>query len=741
MKASRHFLKRAFLAVLFALSFLACGLFLLVAGLWAQPEWVLNEANAKEAIVRFLPEWRIHWAGFRLEFQRQGLLGKRMNLGLDDLCVRHDPVLYACLPRVRLDLEFSLTGLKPKIAALNQLLIQVSYLQIVPASPTEEEESSFPLPDLRLPSLAFLKNAAQGEIELAVQSFRIGKPEESPLEGTFLLTRDSVPTEGVLAFRGIAKARKNSASLLLPFSGSWGEALKLKAEPNLRSGRQQYGAEIDLLAASRELKLGFSEIKMPGLLKGRRLQARNCRIKAELDKNEGYPRQAELECELSADSVKKDVLIPKFSANASIVARLHRSGKNLVAMTELKAGSKQELFHADLTGKAMLEFTQKWKLRGLSKPDLVINAELPRFERLRALLENTPFAVPAPANSLDGQIELHGRLEHGGESELRFLADLSTRLQGGKQHVHTRGNANIVIRNPLAPRPEIGVEANVVLSDIFLEAPPMRLQSPPRATLDSRFQSEKEYLESNNGKETGHVKPHPIRWKLAVTNEKPVRISSNLLPEPLPLSIDLRLAHDKRPSGTVTLLPVPVEIFHKRAEVDKVKLTLRETSKTIGVDGLLIYRNSEALVKILILGNVEAPRIVLQSEPPLSESQIVSLLLFNKSVQELTEEEAASSSSMGQALSDGAFGLFTLIFLSSTPIESVGYDPVSDTYSVRVRLDGRTSVSVASDFQGERQYAIRRRIGSRWAVSSALQRDEDKGSHSLLTLLEWFHRF
>ncbi len=146
-------------------------------------------------------------------------------------------------------------------------------------------------------------------------------------------------------------------------------------------------------------------------------------------------------------------------------------------------------------------------------------------------------------------------------------------------------------------------------------------------------------------------------------------------------------------------------------------------------------------MRILILGTTKEPHVVFESDPPLSQQQVISLLLFNKSVQELNEEEASSSASLSQALADGAFGLFSLVFLSSTPIESVGYDPVSGVYSVRMRVDGKTTVSVASDLEGDRQYAIRRRIGKRWAIRTELQRNEHQGNTALLTLLEWFNRF
>jgi hypothetical protein len=124
----------------------------------------------------------------------------------------------------------------------------------------------------------------------------------------------------------------------------------------------------------------------------------------------------------------------------------------------------------------------------------------------------------------------------------------------------------------------------------------------------------------------------------------------------------------------------------------------------------------------------------------LNRSQIVSVLLFNKSISELTDEEAASAGSLSQATADGALGLFSLLFLSSTPVESISYDPVSQTYAARVRLGDKTTLSIGSNFDQERQVALRRRLGGRWAIRTELH-DEVGKPDVLLTLLEWFKRF
>ena len=158
------------------------------------------------------------------------------------------------------------------------------------------------------------------------------------------------------------------------------------------------------------------------------------------------------------------------------------------------------------------------------------------------------------------------------------------------------------------------------------------------------------------------------------------------------------------------------------------------------LNGLITHRTPEVLIRVLLLGNTENIRVEFQSDPPLSEQQILAVFLYNKSLAELSEEEANSTQNLSQAMSEGALGLFSLFFLSSTPIQSVGYDPVTQNYSARVGLDDKTTLSVGSDFADVREFGLRRRLGGQWALRTELRQEENRAD-VVLTLIEWFKRF
>jgi hypothetical protein len=208
----------------------------------------------------------------------------------------------------------------------------------------------------------------------------------------------------------------------------------------------------------------------------------------------------------------------------------------------------------------------------------------------------------------------------------------------------------------------------------------------------------------------------------------------------MPVMVDLRLGSRETIAGTVRIESMPIILFKRSVDLKQLVFKLKDGSKVAQMNGELQIEEPDITVRILVLGTTDRPQIEFLSDPPLSRNQIVSVLLFNKSVDELDDSEAFSAGSFSQATSDGALGLFSLFFLSSTPIESIAYDPVTETYSAKLRIDKKTTVSVGSDFGGEQRVGLRRRLGGRWAIRAEMHSQQGEPD-SLLTLLEWFKRY
>ena len=122
----------------------------------------------------------------------------------------------------------------------------------------------------------------------------------------------------------------------------------------------------------------------------------------------------------------------------------------------------------------------------------------------------------------------------------------------------------------------------------------------------------------------------------------------------------------------------------------------------------------------------------------MSQADIVAMLLFGKSPEQLDSDQQSSAANAQTAAANSAFGLASLYLLASTPVEYVGYDPASRTYTVKFRLPGGATLQMGSDDQS-RGVQLRKRISSHLAVQTELTSTQTQGD-IVTTLLEWYGR-
>ena len=132
--------------------------------------------------------------------------------------------------------------------------------------------------------------------------------------------------------------------------------------------------------------------------------------------------------------------------------------------------------------------------------------------------------------------------------------------------------------------------------------------------------------------------------------------------------------------------------------------------------------------------------VELTSQPPLSEEDIISLLLFNEISSELEPENQKAVTDTESAVSKRALGFFSIWILSSTPVESVNFDPSTQIYSAKVKLPGGLTAQVGSDWNRAHEFELRKRLSKRWAITTGLKTDEDDNK-SQESFLEWLYRY
>lgn len=736
-----------------------------LAALWIQPEILLNERRIRQAITKFGPQdLKIQWKNLSLQFFADGWREKNVSLSAEGLCLSQVGGLDACISQLDLKFTFSIENWQPTITRIEKVNLQLSHLTLPPGGETAEASA---LPNLRLPSLASslspnLDLSLLGEIEIYLRHVRIESREAEPILAAIKITKLSAnqergefrldggarqkngfqldlggeltvrPESHAFGFTGELEGKAEGWRVSTPLQLTIAETLKLSAKPDFRSAGRDYTARLNLHWSQKDILLKIESLTSKQAWEHGRISLSSCSLESKLDST-GFPLTNGLQC---AYSVKpKAKIFPTldgklaFSANLKPLAN-SRASANL-KLEEISSG---DLLESKIAGSGEFEFDFSNSSIKILAYNFQADLKIPEFSHWKEFWKKTNFAVPAPLHVLTGPITAQVKLENGNKELALANFTLNTDLHSSNQALVLEDKAQIKIQNPFGPDRKIDIDSRLALSDIQLEAPPLRLESPPQFLPDSRF------LTDASGRSQEPPAPSSTSWRLQIDSVKPVRISTNMLPVPVPLSVNVVLKSSSPMEGRFGVLPMPLNIFKKKAVVEKLNVTYSGGSKVGELDGLLTHRTPEVLIRVLLLGNTENLRVDFQSDPPLSEQQILAVFLYNKSLTELSEEEANSTQNLSQAMSDGALGLFSLFFLSSTPIQSVGYDPVSQNYSARVGIDEKTTLSVGSDFADVREFGVRRRLGGQWALRTEL-RQEVNEADVIVTLLEWFKRF
>ncbi|MBI3299008.1 MAG: translocation/assembly module TamB domain-containing protein [Elusimicrobia bacterium] len=367
----------------------------------------------------------------------------------------------------------------------------------------------------------------------------------------------------------------------------------------------------------------------------------------------------------------------------------------------------------------------------------------PRFEELVARLKDTKYAVPAPFHTLKGPMTLTASSRGDPRAEeLKARLDLTADLAGERQRLALNAGADVLVVRPLEPRRTVSVEADVLIKEAAFELPRLDVARPPRLAYDPRIRTGPAPEELRDAPTARPGRPNvPVSARVAVRTGKPILLFSNLAKDPVPVALDLRLAHPPpSAAGTVGVRSFGVELFRRHAVVDHLNVRVSSRAKDSALEGLIVYKAHDAVINILLLGTAERPRVELTSVPPLKREDILALLIFGKSPADLDPDESASVGNTQTALQSRAFGLASLLLFGATPIERVAYDPATRSVSVKLRLPGGARVQLGSDFDGTRELRLRQPLAPHWAIQSELS---EQGAQSRFgtTFLEWFNRY
>ncbi len=341
------------------------------------------------------------------------------------------------------------------------------------------------------------------------------------------------------------------------------------------------------------------------------------------------------------------------------------------------------------------------------------------LERAVALLHDTDWAIPAPLNNLRGGLKLALRSQWK-DWETTAPFEFTSALRSPEQAFETKATGTLA----LAVRPRFGAELNAdwVLAQVRLSAPRVDPKKLPRFFPDSQILTAEQ-----RAKRDRPSTPSAFKYRVTVHTADPLRVDTDLVRDPLLFDVQARLASEAPLEATISVRPVPFEVFRRRAVIESFQYRVNEAEGE-SLAGRVRVHSADAVVFVNLKGDSERVRVRLTSEPAVPEDQLWAVLLFGEPMDSLDIEQQDTSQSTERALSKGALGLSSLYAFASTPVERVDYDPATQRVAVRFRVQEGTSLEVGRGEDEVGSLGLRKRLGKGWTINAKVSESEGAAS-------------
>jgi hypothetical protein len=394
----------------------------------------------------------------------------------------------------------------------------------------------------------------------------------------------------------------------------------------------------------------------------------------------------------------------------------------------------QARFNLHVVRGILSELPRYWAVRS----SVQAQVELPDFQKVVTLLKHGSWAIPAPFHVLRGRIRWSTQ---GGCERLSSLEgqqpcalgswvpfSLKTDLHSSTQIVKMSGEGGYSRERPG------GISLDLMLNQLQLELPRLNWSKPPRIFPDLRI----DHASPDESARSKKRFRYNIRIRTPVGH--PALVISNLATRKVPVFLELRLTDSNPFSGVLRLASFSVNFFHRQAQIDSFYIVLKKPLSSSEIFGAFETTYADYKILIRLSDTFDHPQVHLQSEPPLPENQLFSVLLFGRPLDELSSTETASVGSARAALADQALGLVSLYALASTPIESLAYDPMTGMMSAKLKLAEGTSLHLGSNVKESTTVGVQSRLGKNWTLEADVGTTEtSRGVAS--AYLQWSNRY
>jgi hypothetical protein len=713
----------------------------------------------------------VSWAGLKIDAKTPRFFRPELSFQWESLkfnkpaALPTDGAIQTEIGQAELTLKFDFLEFPPHITQLGPISIAHGNLAFSSAEQASPEEPEKPSEPFQLPSIVakVLNHAKIEPIQIGIDDFKLKNGEKIATEGSLLLT--VVNLKDQTKWTLVAEEKTYGKVHLVLNTPSYLKGEQLTGPFDLKGDVQSFASKalpkpVKLtIAAQGNQDLSHIHVDLDGTAKDVAPHIETVFMKAcqiDFDRT-GEKGDLKLKCPLGiqAETMKfKQYPQVYFENDIGLEVQAHLTSpeysdfhKPVHAELALSLApylplKNQEFLKTWGTVKVTAdgvpaEPTKSWKI----KSDLDIELAIAEFQDLVKILDKTPFAVPAPLRVLKGAISLaaQGTVDpKQGTVPIQF----HTKLKSTQQSLLI-DNSGVFSFVKTGPDTHLDLKMDATLTDIQLTLPHIDLKGIPKFIPDSRITAQTPITKPSTTTFTYEIHVH--------TADKPVLIVTNLASAPIPIHLDVNLDTTNPPLGHIKVDSFPVEVFHRKVLVEKFDLDLEP--KKMPISGAVKASYPQYTVFVAMKGTVDQPVFQFSSEPALPQADIISVLLFGKTSDDLDADQSDSVGSTRAAVSERTMDLASLYLLSATPIQSVGYDPNTGTLSTTVTIGEGTSLNVAGGQGALQTVGVRKRLGKNFSIttevtsggldqSGALAGSANQNSQkAVAALLEWRHRY
>lgn len=451
---------------------------------------------------------------------------------------------------------------------------------------------------------------------------------------------------------------------------------------------------------------------------------------------EAHQQSRSMSIDLTTDAHVEGVESIRFSDNlgwqgqANIAVARHNFG-----FTDGWLNLQANIHGAFLTSQKNPALDLTWNTHG------GLDFDVKKFSALVKLLEHLPYAVTSPFNILEGNAAFSATFAGNSQSERMDIPfSLKTALKSTEQRLYAHADGIFQMDNIGDKSTPLQTNTNLklALDDIGLTLPHVSIREKfPMLFPDRRI---------DVGTCSDTAKPDEkstasFDISVATATSKPIRITTNLTKEVIPILINGHFTDKNGLAGDLNVNEFEFEVFRRKADVKSFNITIDPDNESPVVDGNLEFKYTDITINLLIGGTVDEPIITFESNPIRSEREIIAMLLYGQDASSFDDDQMQTADDLSAAFADQMIGLASLFMLAKTPVESVHYNPATKAFNAKVRLDTNTSLNLGTTSDAERSVGVRHRLSSTWSVQTDVSKDDQTETTSGTALLEWSKRF